>query len=258
MAAAAHKSGLGREDLLPLRDLQNQLAELEKEFQSLKSSHDSAYADTWNGCQASLNASVECLLKVTIAVKKANKKLVDWYRQSESAKTLLRVVGLNKKTESTIEKKSHDLQAQVQHAKKELDQAGRTIEKGLLEAQQQKSGLQDFSTTKVEKLTKQASVIGNDYDQKHKEFDAEVREQSAAHAVACSWLDATEQDLQQSVQKQENARWFTNVWAGLGVTAASVLFFPPSLVVTAPLLSVSAAAGLLSLYAKSLNGAGRS
>ena len=144
--AAAHQTGLSNDE--PFYSLQIRLATLEKEHESMQQEYKRLYTYHGNKCATSLQGSLKSLFEVIVFVRKADKKLVDWHYRSDGLKTALRMIGLDRRTTTVIEKKTQKLQDKVQHAEKKFDQAGLVFDSGLQETKRMKSGFLEFSTGK--------------------------------------------------------------------------------------------------------------
>ena len=214
MAGTAHRTGSGGDNTL--QTLQARLKGLGVEYEGLRQEYDRVYAQHARKCSSSLQASVKSLLEVLVFVRKADKKLVDWHHRSDGVKNALRYIGINRHTESMIEKNTHKLQDRVQRVEKKFDKTGHILDGGLQDARRMKSGFREFSTGNVENSSQQLLTTLDAYEQEFGRFDAAVHQQSAEHKNAQSEAESLTKSLEAAEQEHDGVDQSRRVWTAVG------------------------------------------
>lgn len=208
--AAASQPGLSNDN--DLQTLRIHMTRLGKQYESKQQECKRLHTYHGNKCAASLQDSMKRLFEVIVYVRKADKNLIDWHYRSDRLKTVLRTVGLDKRTHVVIEKKTQKLQAKVQRVEEKFDKTGLVFDGGLQEAKRMKSDFLEFSTGNVEKVSQEVMSALDAYIQECERLDTMAKQQRAEHENAQSKADNMIKSLEVTKQSHDNAEWSKSAW----------------------------------------------
>ncbi|KAF9768477.1 hypothetical protein IL306_014234 [Fusarium sp. DS 682] len=178
-------------------------------------------------CSSSLEKAVKSLFQVINLVRKHDKRLVAWHERSPHLKTALRLIGIDRRTEHTLNKTTTKLKNGVHKVETEFEHAGHVIGESI------------DDTTRFQKDFSQISHYGvEDNLQAMRAAEAELKEELQAleyqiknQDVECSGAMA---ELTQQIQRLEEltadhnaARVWRNTWGAVTVFAAVGAFAMP-------------------------------
>ncbi|KAL6716621.1 hypothetical protein ACLMJK_006189 [Lecanora helva] len=246
--APPKKPKSGRENAL--QGIRVRLKLLEKEHESMQQEYRRLYNHHGERCAVALRASIESLFEVIIYVREADKDLVDWHCRSKGLKKVLR---MDRRTHVMIEKKTQKLHDEVQRVEQKFDQTSHVFDGRLQDAKRMRTGFLQFSTDNVEIASQQLVAMHDAYDEEYERVDAILNQQRSENQNIRSETKKLNKSLKENEQNSKDAQesmgsWSVGMFGGLGVAAASALFFPPSLLVTGGSLAASAFAASNAMY----------
>jgi len=152
------------------------LTMIQYDYELLRTDHDQK-------CALSMNEALAGLLSLVDHVSRTDRALLYWVEKGKSVKTLLRCVGMDKRTDTIVEKKSAKMKKKVNKVEGQFRDAGKAVMDELRVVQDINTRMADYSISRVGGIQNQArgmqevfssevSVIQRRLDEKQLQCDS--------------------------------------------------------------------------------------
>lgn len=156
-----------------LENLLSQFASLDSEFNLIQISHQRFCQIHQTKCSIALSEATTSLLDIVRYVSKADKALIYWYEKGTAMKTALRLVGMDKRTGSIIEKRSKKIKTKTATTEAQFTRTSEVFMDGLKTVQTLDKQINLYSISRLGSARAQASGAHNQAD-----MDAKLAELS--------------------------------------------------------------------------------
>jgi hypothetical protein len=105
------------------------------------------------------------LFEVIEYVSKADRSLVDWHHRNKSVKLALRAVGMDRRIQIILDKKTAELKQRICIVEEKFDETGRVFDEGVEAVSGLDRNLVRFSVSSVGETTRQAQAVCQQFDE---------------------------------------------------------------------------------------------
>jgi hypothetical protein len=147
-----------------LSALQCQFTLLGNELDDIQSRYANIKEDHGKKCAQSLKESLISLLTVIDYVKKSDKTLVFWVEKGHLRRSL-RIVGIDKRTQTIVKKQTKKVKLQVQTVERQFSRSSEAFMDGLRAVQDLQTDVTSYSITSLGEARSRATSFGNELDE---------------------------------------------------------------------------------------------
>lgn len=140
-----------------LKALRTQFANLDTELNLIQCNYQSLRQLNERKCSAALSEATANLLAIVKYVNKADKALVYWYEKGSTIKSGLRFIGVDKRTDSIILKKTKKIKAKTAMTEAQFDRTSEVFMDGLKAVQTLNTRVNQYSISEVASARLKAS-----------------------------------------------------------------------------------------------------
>lgn len=146
-----------------LSDLQRDFASLGCELVDIQSTYHSLRKEHGRQCSEALTEALSSLLRVVKYVNKTDKALIYWLQKGDTLKLALRCVGIDKRTDAIVERKTEAIKGQVAQAETKFNQSGEVVMDGLKAVQNLNTRVTRYSLSSVGNAEEQAQDLCQEF-----------------------------------------------------------------------------------------------
>jgi chromosome segregation ATPase len=149
-----------------LAALQRQCTNLENELSGIQTNYDSLRREHEQKCAEALMQALSSLVKVIKYVNRTDRALIFWVEKESGLKTALRCIGIDRRTEVIILKKTTIIKARVSEVEASFDRSNQAFKSGLSAVQGLDMKLTQYSLTSIGHAQREITSFSRELDQK--------------------------------------------------------------------------------------------
>ncbi|KAI3326018.1 hypothetical protein HD806DRAFT_488908 [Xylariaceae sp. AK1471] len=214
----------------PVQKLGRHQALLQQRHEEIKREDQAIRQNSAKECEILLQKSVKELCDVIKLVHKLDSRLVHWHSCRPGIKKALRLIGVDRRTETTIQKNTEKLKGKIEEVGNQFDQTSDAFDSRLRDTKRIGSTFTTLATHGVEQVSREATLAIETYQEDLKSIDAEHRKKAAVYEDIEVVLDGLQSELKKTETNQLFAQMCGGAWVlGSAVVAtASFTIFPPA------------------------------
>ena len=186
-----------------------QVHALEASLITLKDEYTLLRATTERNCSQSLNESLTSFIHLIKFVKKTDKTLVYWVEKGSGVKTALRCIGVDKRTETIVKKKTIRIQKEVHTVERKFKDTSKVFMGELKAVQILNTKVTNYSISSVGNAQYEASEALDMYDDQVSRVQFQIDSRNAECQVLEAQVSGIHKDMsntQAAVKGAEGAR----------------------------------------------------
>ncbi|KAF5700877.1 calcium-independent phospholipase [Fusarium globosum] len=212
---------------ISLDHFQARLTVLQKQHQSLKAADLEMRATQSERCRSSLEKAVKSLFQVITLVRKHDKRLVTWHDRSPHLKSALRLIGIDRRTEHTVNKTTAKLKNGVYKVETQFEYAGQIIGESIEDTTRFQKDFSQISHSRVEENLQAMRAAEAELKQELEDLKYQIQNQDVECSGAMAELTQQIQRLEELTADHDSARAWKNTWGAVTVIAAAGAFAMP-------------------------------
>ncbi|KAI7768795.1 hypothetical protein LZL87_000342 [Fusarium oxysporum] len=212
---------------ISLSHFQARLTVLQSQHQSLKAADLEMRATQSERCSSSLEKAVKSLFQVINLVRKHDKRLVAWHDRSPHLKSALRLIGIDRRTEHTVNKTTAKLKNGVHKVETQFEYAGQVIGESIDDTTRFQKDFSQISHSGVEENLQAMRAAEAELKQELEDLKYQIQNQDAECSGAMAELTQQIQRLEELTADHDSARAWKNTWGAVTVLAAAGAFAMP-------------------------------
>ncbi|KAF5576704.1 calcium-independent phospholipase [Fusarium pseudoanthophilum] len=203
------------------------LTVLQKQHQSLKAADLEMRATQSERCRSSLEKAIKSLFQVITLVRKHDKRLVAWHDRSPHLKSALRLIGIDRRTEHTVNKTTAKLKNGVHKVETQFEYAGQVIGESIDDTTRFQKDFSQISHSGVEENLQAMRAAEAELKQELEDLKYQIQNQDVECSGAMAELTLQIQRLEKLTADHDSARVWKNTWGAVTVLAAAGAFAMP-------------------------------
>ncbi|KAF5712885.1 calcium-independent phospholipase [Fusarium mundagurra] len=203
------------------------LTVLQKQHQSLKAADLEMRATQSERCRSSLEKAVKSLFHVITLVRKHDKRLVAWHDRSPHLKSALRLIGIDRRTEHTVNKTTAKLKNGVHKVETQFEYAGQVIGESIDDTTRFQKDFSQISHSGVEENLQAMRAAEAELKKELEDLKYQIQNQDVECSGAMAELTLQIQRLEKLTADHDSARAWKNTWGAVTVLAAAGAFAMP-------------------------------
>ncbi|KAF5693953.1 calcium-independent phospholipase [Fusarium denticulatum] len=203
------------------------LTVLQKQHQSLKAADLEMRATQSERCRSSLEKAVKSLFQVITLVLKHDKRLVAWHDRSPHLKSALRLIGIDRRTEHTVNRTTAKLKNGVHKVETQFEYAGQVIGESIDDTTRFQKDFSQISHSGVEENLQAMRAAEAELKQELEDLKYQIQNQDVECSGAMVELTLQIQRLEKLTADHDSARAWKNTWGAVTVLAAAGAFAMP-------------------------------
>jgi uncharacterized protein YoxC len=172
-----------------------QIRQLDSRFTELQCEHRRIQDEHSRKCASALSISLSYLGKVIEDVGKADKKLIYWYEQKKGVKMMLRLVGIDKRTNAIVGRKTKRIKGDVQKAENKFRQTSEVFTDGLNAVQGLNTKVTSYSLLEVSTTHNSSASTLRAFSDELKEVETATREKRLEYVHVEEQIEDVRQDI---------------------------------------------------------------
>ncbi|KAJ9424806.1 hypothetical protein QL093DRAFT_2223289, partial [Fusarium oxysporum] len=212
---------------ISLSQFQARLTVLQSQHQSLKAADLEMRATQSERCRSSLEKAVKSLFQVINLVRKHDKRLVAWHDRSPHLKSALRLIGIDRRTEHTVNKTTAKLKNGVHKVETQFEYAGQVIGESIDDTTRFQKDFSQISRSGVEENLQAMRAAEAELKQELEDLKYQIQNQDVECSGAMAELRQQIQRLEELTADHDSARAWKNTWGAVTVLAAAGAFAMP-------------------------------
>ncbi|KAF5984859.1 calcium-independent phospholipase [Fusarium bulbicola] len=212
---------------ISLDHFQARLTVLQKQHQSLKAADLEMRATQSERCRSSLEKAVKSLFQVITLVRKHDKRLVAWHDRSPHLKSALRLIGIDRRTEHTVNKTTAKVKNGVHKVEAQFEYAGQVIGESIDDTTRFQKDFSQISHSGVEENLQAMRAAEAELKQELEDLKYQIQNQDVECSGAMAELTQQIQRLEKLTADHDSARAWKNTWGAVTVLAAAGAFAMP-------------------------------
>ncbi|KAF6526398.1 hypothetical protein HZS61_009442 [Fusarium oxysporum f. sp. conglutinans] len=212
---------------ISLSQFQARLTVLQSQHQSLKAADLEMRATQSERCRSSLEKAVKSLFQVINLVRKHDKRLVAWHDRSPHLKSALRLIGIDRRTEHTVNKTTAKLKNGVHKVETQFEYAGQVIGESIDDTTRFQKDFSQISRSGVEENLQAMRAAEAELKQELEDLKYQIQNQDVECSGAMAELRQQIQRLEELTADHDSARVWKNTWGAVTVLAAAGAFAMP-------------------------------
>lgn len=196
--------------------LHTQFASLESELRVIQNNYQSLCQVHGRKCSAALSEATAGLLSVIKYVNKADKALLYWYEKGNTMKKALRCVGIDKRTDSIVERKTKKIKQETAKTEKQFNRTGEVFFNGLKAVQTLDTQVNQYSISRVGLARSEASEAFNQADGDAKCAESSLKKAQVEQTKVRAEVDGISAQISGVEHQRETAQ---NASAGTGTVS---------------------------------------
>ncbi|QGI61754.1 hypothetical protein CEK26_005722 [Fusarium fujikuroi] len=178
-------------------------------------------------CRSSLEKAVKSLFQVITLVRKHDKRLVTWHDRSPHLKSALRLIGVDRRTEHTVNKTTAKLKNGVHKVETQFEYAGQIIGESIDDTTRFQKDFSQISHSRVEENLQAMRAAEAELKQELEDLKYQIQNQDVECSGAMAELTQQIQRLEELTADHDSARAWKNTWGAVTVIAAAGAFAMP-------------------------------
>lgn len=238
-----------------LENLRSQFSSLDSELSLLQDNYQKLRQAHGKKCSTALSEAASSLLCIIKYVSKADKTLIYWHAEGSTLKTALRLVGMNKRTDSIAEKRLQKIKEKTAITEAQFTRTSEVFMDGLKAIQTLDTEISQYSISSLGSARAQTSKAHEQADIDAKLAELSIQKAKIDKGTAQSELDDIPSQIDSVGAQRGRAQEMSNLTGAVSDLVVYLDFW--RLLTIADLLSVqvafgsgavAAAAGLASFF----------
>ena len=202
---------------ISLSQFQARLTVLQSQHQSLKAADLEMRATQSERCRSSLEKAVKSLFQVINLVRKHDKRLVAWHDRSPHLKSALRLIGIDRRTEHTVNKTTAKLKNGVHKVETQFEYAGQVIGESIDDTTRFQKDFSQISRSGVEENLQAMRAAEAELKQELEDLKYQIQNQDVECSGAMAELRQQIQRLEELTADHDSARVWKNTWGAVRI-----------------------------------------
>ena len=186
-------------------ELAKKLLALHLTLSQLKSEHNRLRQEHSRKCSASLSQALSALLKLVNRVAKTDRKLVYWYEKGDGLTTMLRCVGMDKRTSTIVGKRTNLLRKDVSKVERQFKTTSSVVGDGLEAVEQLNTQVTVYSLEQLGEVQSGSVDLKGTYTTRLEDLERDMSSTKARCETVEKSIESTSTTIDSTSARQRQA-----------------------------------------------------